>query len=91
MAMGQPYLTAPSPKGWSDDDDAWATSDGIKTRLDWAQDLSARKADSLNMKQLVDTQLAGLLSDETRTAVLRGESQEQALTLLLLSPDFQRR
>ncbi|GLK57695.1 uncharacterized protein (DUF1800 family) [Methylopila capsulata] len=91
VAMGQPYLTAPSPKGWSDDDDAWATSDGIKTRLDWAQDLSARHADRLNMKQLVDTQLAGLLSDETRTAVLRGESQEQALTLLLLSPDFQRR
>ena len=91
LAMGQPFLTAPSPKGWPEGDDGWVTSDGIKTRVDWTQDVASHHAQGLDMKALVNDVLRPVLSDETRTAILRAESREQALTLLLMSPDFQRR
>lgn len=91
VAMGQPFITAPSPQGWSDGDDAWATSDGIKTRLDWSQEIAARHAGKLDIAGLVNERLKPMLTDEARTAVLRAETREQALTLLLMSPDFQRR
>jgi uncharacterized protein (DUF1800 family) len=35
--------------------------------------------------------LAPLASDETRQAVLRAESRPQALALLFMAPEFQRR
>lgn len=90
-AMGQPYHRAPSPKGWPDEDNAWATADGIKTRLDWAQSVAAAFHPRADIRQLVDGPLDGMLSDETRTTVLQAESQEQALTLLIMSPELQRR
>ncbi|MHC2020676.1 DUF1800 domain-containing protein [Methylobacterium sp. CM6247] len=91
VAMGQPFLTAPSPKGWPEDDDGWATSDGIKTRLDWTQEVASRHAKDVDIKSLVNDTLIALLSDETRTEIMRAETREQALTILLMSPDFQRR
>lgn len=91
LAMGQPYLGAPSPKGWPDEDNAWAIGDGIKTRLDWARAVAARFQGQTDVRQLMDGALGGHLSDETRTTVLQAESQEQALTLLIMSPELQRR
>jgi len=90
-AMGQPYFGAPSPKGWPDEDNAWATADGIKTRLDWARSVAAMAHQKTDVRQLVNDPLAGVIGDETRTAVLQAETQEQALTLLIMSPDLQRR
>ncbi|WP_454918914.1 DUF1800 domain-containing protein [Xanthobacter sediminis] len=90
-AMGQPYFGATSPKGWPDEDNAWATADGIKTRLDWARSIAAQFHPHADVRQLMDGPLDGLVGDETRTAVLQAESQEQALTLLIMSPEMQRR
>ena len=39
----------------------------------------------------VSTELGPLASDETRTAIRRAESRPQALTMLLMAPEFQRR
>lgn len=91
VAMGQPFLAPPSPKGWAEEDGAWVTSDGMKTRLDWTQNVANRHAEELDVKALINGPLKPLLSDETRSAVMGGESREQALTLLLMSPDLQRR
>ncbi|MFG1394666.1 DUF1800 domain-containing protein [Xanthobacter agilis] len=91
VAMGQPYFNAPSPKGWPDEDNAWTTADGIKTRLDWARGVGARFQHRVDARRLMEGPLHGLLSDETRTTVLQAESQEQALALLIMSPELQRR
>ncbi|MFG1477026.1 DUF1800 domain-containing protein [Xanthobacter sp. V4C-4] len=90
-AMGQPYFSAPSPKGWPDEDNAWATADGIKTRLDWARSVAGAFHAAIDIRQIADGPLRGVLSDETRTTLLQAESQEQALTLLIMSPELQRR
>lgn len=91
LAMGQPFLAAPSPKGWAEEDDAWVTSDGIKSRIDWAQQCATLNADHVDIRTLVDDRIGGYFSDETRRVIRQGESPEQALALLMLSPEFQRR
>ncbi|WP_458095622.1 DUF1800 domain-containing protein [Roseomonas sp. WA12] len=90
-AMGQPLWQAPSPKGWPNEDDAWAAPDSIKTRLDWASELAARVPPRTDARALLDAAFGPAASPETRRAVERAADGRQALTLLLLSPEFQRR
>ncbi|GJE18478.1 DUF1800 domain-containing protein [Methylobacterium marchantiae] len=91
LAMGQPFLAAPSPKGWAEEDEAWVTSDGIKSRIDWAQQCATLNADEAGIRELIGDRLGSFYSDETRRVIGRGESPQQALALLMLSPEFQRR
>ena len=74
LAMGQPFLAAPSPKGWAEEDDAWATSDGIKSRIDWAQQCATFNANHVDIRKLVDDRIGGYFSDETRRVIRQGES-----------------
>jgi uncharacterized protein (DUF1800 family) len=90
-AMGQPFWAPPSPKGWPMEDDAWAAPDAIKTRLDWASELAARAAPRTDARALLETAFGAAASAETRRTVERAADGRQALTLLLLSPEFQRR
>lgn len=91
IAMGQPYLQAPSPQGWSVEDEAWLTSDGIKSRLDWAAEFGRRYGEAFDVDAAISGGSEWLLSDETLTALRRAESKGQALALLLMSPEVQRR
>lgn len=89
--LGEPILQPQSPKGYPDDAPSWAAPDAIKARLDWANQLAARVGPKLDPPGLAQDVLGGLLSDETKTAIKRAESRPQALALLLMSPEFQRR
>lgn len=89
-AMGQPVFRATSPRGWPEGDDAWATPDGIKTRLDWSINMAARTA--TEDPRILAVQAFGPdLTDETRTAIARAETPAQGIALLLMSPEMQRR
>ncbi|MFL1462850.1 DUF1800 family protein [Roseococcus sp. DSY-14] len=90
-AMGQPFATAPLPAGWPAADDAWTSPDGVKTRLDWAAQLAAALPAGTDARALLHRALGPAASAETRRAVDRAEDGRQALALLLLSPEFQRR
>ena len=90
-AMGQPLWQAPSPKGWPTEDDAWAAPDSIKTRLDWASELSAGVPPGTDARALLEVAFGPAASPETRRALERAADGRQALTILLLSPEFQRR
>jgi len=88
--LGEPLWHPPAPKGFSDDSAAWI--DGISERLDIAQQI-ARLASASNAEPdvLVETSLGPLASDETRKTIRGAESRQQALVLLLMAPEFQRR
>ncbi|MBP0491192.1 DUF1800 domain-containing protein [Pararoseomonas indoligenes] len=90
-AMGQPFWDAPAPKGWPVENDAWAAPDAIKTRLDWASELATRLPPGTDARALLDAAFGPAASAETRRAVERAADGRQAITLLLLSPEFQRR
>ncbi len=87
--LGQPLWRPPAPKGFPDDSAAWM--DGLAERLDIANQLARRVAPLVDPEGAVDLALGPLASPETRQAVARAESRPQALALLLMAPEFQRR
>jgi uncharacterized protein (DUF1800 family) len=48
-------------------------------------------AGDVEPRELVDATLGPLAAQETRQAIARAETKVQALTLLLMAPEFQRR
>ncbi|RYJ03092.1 MAG: DUF1800 domain-containing protein [Acetobacteraceae bacterium] len=90
-AMGQPYRGAAAPAGWPEADDAWGAPDAVKTRLDWALELAARQPAGLDARALLDQAFGAAASAETRRTVARAADPRQALVLLLMSPEYQRR
>jgi uncharacterized protein (DUF1800 family) len=85
--LGQPLWRPPAPRGFPDENATWL--DGLSHRLDIANNFSQRNADRLDAAAMLDTALGPLASEETRRAVARAESKPQALTLVLMAPEFQ--
>ncbi|MEZ2328243.1 DUF1800 family protein [Mesorhizobium sp. RCC_202] len=91
MALGQPLWQPPGPNGFPDRTDAWASPEGLKTRLDIAWQ-AAKQADTIGDPNEMLASLTGTsVSAETRQAISRAESKQQGLALLLMAPEFQRR
>jgi uncharacterized protein (DUF1800 family) len=78
-----------APQGFSDMQAAWI--DGLAQRLDIANRIAERVGNSIEPAAFVETALGPLASEETRRTIARAESRQQALTLALMSPEFQRR
>jgi uncharacterized protein (DUF1800 family) len=90
--MGQPFWQPSGPNGYPDSNEAWASAEGIKTRIDVAAGWGRQAANNVaDPRAATEAVLGPLLSAETRQAVARAESKPQALALLLMSPEFQRR
>ena len=88
--LGQPLMGAPLPNGWPDTASEWAGSEGMLRRIDWVYGFTARAA-GVDPEQLAAATLGSLASDSTMTQVRRAGSRRDGLTLLLASPEFQRR
>lgn len=89
VLLGEPLWRPPAPKGFPDENAAWL--DGVAQRLDIANQLARRVGGMIEPEAVVETALGPLASEQTRQAVARAESRPQALTLLLMAPEFQRR
>ena len=91
--FGQAVWRAPSPAGWPDEDEAWASPHALLERLDWIKQVTARASGSMadDVRDYADGLFGDTLSDFTRQAIARSETREQALALLFMSPEFQRR
>ena len=89
--LGAPLWRAPQPNGYPIDSAAWLAPEGMSMRLDIAMQLSRVARTPLRPDELVTGILGPSVSRETRQAVARAESGEQAIALLLMAPEFQRR
>ena len=90
-AMGQAWQNAPSPAGWPEEDNSWVAADSVKTRLDWALEVASHLSPVPDARRLAEQAFGDGLSAETKRAIERAASGGQAMTLLLMSPEFQRR
>jgi uncharacterized protein (DUF1800 family) len=90
-ALGQPLWAPAGPNGFPDTNAAWAAPEGIKLRLDISAQIASRLADGVDPRDLLELVAADVASSETRKTIERAESRQQALALLLMSPEFQRR
>jgi uncharacterized protein (DUF1800 family) len=88
-ALGEPLWRPSAPQGFSDYEAAWV--DGLAQRLDIANLYAQRVEDRVDPQGVLETALGPLASAETRHAVNQAESRQQALALLLMAPEFQRR
>jgi uncharacterized protein (DUF1800 family) len=89
--LGQPLWSPAGPNGFPDTNAAWAAPEGMKLRLDISAQIASRLADSIDPRDLLELVAADAASVETRRTIERAESRQQALALLLMAPEFQRR
>ena len=89
--LGQPMWDPPSPEGFSDESATWLAPDAMTDRLDIAEILVERANIGYLPGELVDLILGPAVSSESRQAVLSAASRTQAVALLLMTPEFQRR
>lgn len=89
--LGQPLWSPAGPNGFPDTAAAWAAPEGVKLRLDISAQVASQLADRFDPRDLLELVAADAASPETRRTIERAESRQQALALLLMSPEFQRR
>ena len=89
--LGQPLWTPAGPNGFPDTSAAWAAPEGMKLRLDIASQMGSRLGNNIDPLDLLEFAAADAASIETRRTIERAESRQQALALLLMSPEMQRR
>jgi uncharacterized protein (DUF1800 family) len=87
--LGEPLWRPSAPKGFADESAPWL--DGLAQRLDIANQFARRLGADADPREVFEEVLAPLASAETRQAVTRAESRPQALALLFMAPEFQRR
>jgi uncharacterized protein (DUF1800 family) len=87
--LGEPLWRPSAPKGFADESAPWL--DGLAQRLDIANQLARRAGAAADPRAVFEETLAPLASSETRQAIARAESRPQALALLFMAPEFQRR
>lgn len=89
--LGQPLWAPPGPNGFPDTNAAWTAPEGMKLRLDVAAQMGARLGNNIDPLDLLEFAASDAASVETRRTIERAESRQQALALLLMSPELQRR
>ncbi|HET7019384.1 MAG TPA: DUF1800 family protein [Xanthobacteraceae bacterium] len=87
--LGEPLWRPAAPKGFADESAPWL--DGLAQRLDIANQFARRFGAQADPREAFEEALAPIASDETRQTITRAESRPQALALLFMAPEFQRR
>lgn len=90
-ALGQPLWAPSGPNGFGDVAPAWASSEGLATRIDIAAIAASAMPLPTDPRAFLDKAFGPILSEPTRQAVARAETRNQGLAIAFLSPEFQRR
>jgi len=88
--LGQTPFNAGSPAGFSDEESDWLGASALMARVEWSS-LVSGQVKRINAEQVMATALGRSISKNSYQIVMRAESRQQASTLLLMSPEFQRR
>ncbi|TRL39441.1 DUF1800 domain-containing protein, partial [Rhizobium straminoryzae] len=89
-ALGQPLWNPSGPNGFSDTTDAWASSEGLATRIDAANLFAHQIGGPVDPRAFAGDRFGPLLTDDTLQAISRAETKPQGLSIAFLSPEFQR-
>ncbi len=90
-ALGQRPQAAPSPAGWPDRAEDWLGPEAVWKRLEWASRVGNRFGNRLDARDIAARSLGTRLGEQTRQQIERAADGAQALALLLMAPEFQRR
>ncbi|MFK4509555.1 DUF1800 domain-containing protein [Bradyrhizobium daqingense] len=87
--LGEALWRPPAPMGYPDDESSWI--DGVGRRLDVANYFAEHVSGMTDPQAIIEDVCASQIASEVKQAVGRAESRQQALALLFMSADFQRR
>jgi uncharacterized protein (DUF1800 family) len=88
--LGQPVWRPGSPAGFDDLGATWAAPDALVRRVEAAQRMAMRAADTADPRELL-AQVLPDASQATIASVARADTRATGLALLLVSPEFLRR
>jgi uncharacterized protein (DUF1800 family) len=89
--LGQAVWEPTSPEGTEEDFDAWISTGQLTGRIAWAQTVAARVGSRSEPLDLARTVLLDAARDDTLKVVSQAPSRQAGLSLLLASPEFNRR
>ncbi|MEC5386038.1 DUF1800 domain-containing protein [Uliginosibacterium sp. H3] len=89
--LAQPVWKPGSPAGWPDTTAAWAAPEAIVRRVEEANRLAGQASEGLEPRRLMSDLLGSVASPVTRSVIEGADSRNNALALLLVSPEFMRR
>ena len=89
--MGQKPGAPPSPKGWPDEAQVWCAPDALVKRMNWSEAFAATAIGDRDPVQVAQNALGARLTPAAALAIGRAETRAEGLSILLMSPEFQRR
>lgn len=90
--MGQQWERPIGPDGWPEEDQYWITPQGLAIRVKWAMAMPSLLVPTLpDPREFVVSALGDYGSDAVHFAASAAESKREAIGLVLMSPQFQRR
>ena len=89
-SLGQPVFNAVQPSGWPDVAAEWIGPEAMMRRIDWAYAF-AQRPELPDPAQLAEIALGPLAPERLAQDLRQAGSRREGITLLLASPEFQRR
>ena len=89
--MGQNFMQPSGPDGWAEDAQHWITPQGLAGRIQWASIAAQKYGSGLDPRDFVVNTLQDYAGEDVIFAATRAEVREEGLTLVLASPEFNRR
>lgn len=89
--LGQAPWSAPSPQGWPDRASAWLGAAQVMHRIEFTSAWLERSDLARSPLKLAQDSMGPFLDPDVRQAIDNAESRDQALTVAMTSPAFQRR
>ncbi|MDB5556204.1 MAG: hypothetical protein JWL86_6188 [Rhizobium sp.] len=89
--LGQAVWEPPSPEGTEEDFTAWISTSQLTGRIEWSQQVAGKVGSRSEPLELARTVLRDAARDDTLKVVAQAPSRQAGLTLLLASPEFNRR
>ncbi|MBC7313370.1 MAG: DUF1800 domain-containing protein [Rhizobium sp.] len=89
--MGQQIWMPPSPAGFEDDSVSWMNANQLTERISWARRLASNLGKDRDPREFAKAVLADAARDETMKIVGQAPSKAVGVTLVLASPEFNRR
>lgn len=92
VAMGQPFMNAPGPDGWSERAEDWITPQGLATRITWAMGVADRLQNRAgDPREFLETTLGDCAGKTLRFAASAAQTRAEGVGIVLASAEFNRR